>query len=110
MAALNPRSAKMYFPNEIAGFINFGKNLHRIDPKSAPSFINLFICALLNFISVDILFSTFSLSLFICVCVKNNSWSKSALLIFFCLFLMLFHCYFLLLLLFYFIFFAVKRS
>ena len=80
MAALNPKGANMFFPNEIAGFINFGKNLARIDPKAPPSFINLVICALLNFISVDILFSTFSLSLFICVCVKNNSLSKSALL------------------------------
>ena len=60
----------MFFPNEIAGFINFGKNLASIDPKAAPSFINLFLCALLNFMSVDILFATFSLSLFICVCVK----------------------------------------
>ena len=80
MDALHPRGAKMFFPNEIAGFINFGKNLASIDPKALPSFINLFICVLFNFISVDILFSTFSLSLFICVCVKNNSWSKSALL------------------------------
>ena len=80
MEALNPKSAKMFFPNEIAGFINFGKNLASIDPKAPPSFINLFICALLNFISVDILFSSFCLSLFICLCVKNNSWSKSALL------------------------------
>ena len=73
MAALNSRGAKMFFPNKIAGFINFGKNLASIDPKASPSFINLFICALLNFISVDILLPTFSLSLFICVCVKNNS-------------------------------------
>ena len=72
MAALNPRDAKMFFPNEIAGFINFDKNLASIDPKAPPSFINLCICALLNFISVEILLSTFSLSLFICVCVKNN--------------------------------------
>ena len=73
MAALNPRRAKMFFPNEIAGFINFGKNLAKIDPKAPPYFINLFICALLNFISADILFSTFSLNLFICFWVKNNS-------------------------------------
>ena len=62
----------MFFLKEIAGFINFGKNLASTDPKAPPSFINLFICALLNFISVYILFSTFSLSLFICDCVKNN--------------------------------------
>ena len=73
MAAFNSRGAKMFFANEIAGFINFGKNLARIDPKAPPSFINLFIYVLLNFISVDILFSTFSLSLFICACVKSNS-------------------------------------
>ena len=63
----------MFFPNERAGFINFSKNQAKIDPKARPSFINLFIYDLLNFKSVDILFSTFSLSLFICVCVKNNS-------------------------------------
>ena len=63
----------MFFPDERAGFINFGKNLARIDPKAPPDFINLFIYVLVNFISVDILFSTFSLSLFICVWVKNNS-------------------------------------
>ena len=59
MAALNPRGDKMFFPNEITGFINLGKNLASIHPKAPPSFINSFICALLNFISVDILFSTF---------------------------------------------------
>ena len=63
----------MFFPNEIAVFINFGKNLARIDPKAPLSFINLFIYDLLNFISVDILFSTSSRSLFICVWAKNNS-------------------------------------
>ena len=73
MAALNPKRAKIFFPNEIAVFINFGKKLARTDPKVPPSLINLFICDLLNFISFDILFSTFSLNLFICVCVKNNS-------------------------------------
>ena len=78
MAALNPKGAKMFLPNEIAGFINFGKNLAKIDPKVPPDFIKLFICASLNFISPDILFSTFSLNLFICVWVKNNSWSKPA--------------------------------
>ena len=62
----------MFFQNEITGFINFGKNLAKIDPKATPDFINLFICALLNFMSGDILFSTFSFSLLICVCVKNN--------------------------------------
>ena len=67
MAALNPRGAKMFFPNEIAGFINFGGNLASIYPKAPPGFINLFICALLNFISVDILFSTFYFNSFICV-------------------------------------------
>ena len=67
MAALTPRGAKVFFPNEISGFINFGKNLARIDPTALPAFINLFICALLNFISADILFSTFSLSLFMSV-------------------------------------------
>ena len=71
MAALNPKGVNMIFPNEIAGFINFGKNLARIDPKAPTSFINLFIYDLLNFISVEILFSTFSLSLFICVCVRT---------------------------------------
>ena len=55
MAAVNPRGAKIFFLDEIAGFINFSKNLAYIHPK-APPFINLFICALLNFISVDILF------------------------------------------------------
>ena len=65
MAALNPGGAKMFLANEILGFINFGKNLARIDPKAPSDFINLFICALLNFILVDILFSTFSLYLFV---------------------------------------------
>ena len=65
MAALNSKGANMFFPDEIAGFINFGKNLAKIDPKAPPDFINLFIYALLNFILVDILFSTFSLNLFI---------------------------------------------
>ena len=83
MAALNPRGAKMFFPHEIAGFINFGEHLAKIDPKAPPDLTNLFICALLNFISADILFSTFFLNLFIWVCVKNNSWSKSTLLKFF---------------------------
>ena len=73
MAALNPRGAKIFFPYEIAGFINCDKNLASIDPKAPPSFNNLFICGMFNFISVNILLSTFSLSLFICVCVKNNS-------------------------------------
>ena len=73
MAALNPRGANMFFPNEIAGFIKFAKNLAKIDPKAPPSFNHFFIWALLSFISVDILFSTFSFSLFTCVCVKNNS-------------------------------------
>ena len=68
IAPLNPKGANMCFPNETAGVINFGKNLARIDPKAPPYFINLFICALLNFISVDISFSTFSLSLFLCLC------------------------------------------
>ena len=67
MAALITRGAKMFFPDEISGFINFGNNLASIDSKAPPSFINLLTCALLNFISVYILFSTFSLSLFICV-------------------------------------------
>ena len=58
MAGLNPRGTNTFFPNEIAGFINFGKNSGKIDPKAPPSFNNLFICALLNFISVDVLFST----------------------------------------------------
>ena len=73
MAALNPKGAKVLFPNERAGFISFGKNIAKIDPKAPPDFINSFICVLLNFISVDILFSTFSLNLFIWVGVKNNS-------------------------------------
>ena len=63
----------MFFPNAIAGFINFDKNLARIDPQAPPSLINLFICVLLNFILVHILLPTFSVSLFICVCVKKNS-------------------------------------
>ena len=44
MAALNPKGANMFFPNERVGFINFGKNLAKIDPKAPPSFVNLFIC------------------------------------------------------------------
>ena len=70
----------MFYANERACFINFAKNLAKIDPKAPPDFITLFICAFLNFMPIDILFSTFSLSLFICHCVKNNSWSKSVLL------------------------------
>ena len=76
IAALNPRGGNMFFPHERAGFINFSKNLASIDPKAPPDFIILFICVLLNFASVDILFSTFSLNLFICVCVRYNSWSN----------------------------------
>ena len=52
----------------MAGLISFGKNLSKTDPKTPPDFIILFIYALLNFISAD-----FSLSLFICLCIKNNS-------------------------------------
>ena len=70
MAALNPKGANMFFSNERAGFINFGKNQAKIDPKAPSDFIYLFICALLNFISIDILFSTFSLNLFIWVCLR----------------------------------------
>ena len=75
-AALSPRGAKMFFPNEIAGFINLSKNVANINPKAPPDFIILFICALLNFISADMLFSTLFLNLFICDCVKYNSLSK----------------------------------
>ena len=63
----------MFFPNEMAGFISLGKYLAKIDPKAPPDFIILFVYAWLNFISVDMLLSTFSLNLFICICVKYNS-------------------------------------
>ena len=44
----------MFFPNEIAGLINFGNSLPKIYPKAPPDIIFL-ICALLNFISADML-------------------------------------------------------
>ena len=61
MAALNPKGANMFFPNERAGFINFGKNLARINPKAPPSFINLFICALPNLYQLTYCFQLFLL-------------------------------------------------
>ena len=73
IAALNPKGTNMFFPNEMAGLINFGSNPPKIDPKAPPDFITIFICALLNCISADMLFSTLSLNLVICLCVKNNS-------------------------------------
>ena len=60
MDALNPRGAKIFLPIEIAGFINLGKKLINNLPKFPPSFIILFICTLLNFISVDIFQLSFS--------------------------------------------------
>ena len=53
----------MFEPNEIAGFISLGKKLINNLPKFPPSFIILFVCTLLNFISVDILFLILSISL-----------------------------------------------
>ena len=53
----------MFEPNEIAGFISLGKNLINNLTKFPPSFIILFVCTLLNFISVDILFRILSISL-----------------------------------------------
>ena len=60
IAARRPKGVNTFFHNEIAGLVSFGKNLIKIDPKAPPDFIILFICALLNFISADMLFSTFS--------------------------------------------------
>ena len=61
IAALNPRGANIFFPIDIAGFINFHKKIINNLPKFPPSFIISFICTLLNFMSVDMLFSIFPL-------------------------------------------------
>ena len=41
IAADKPKGTKMFSPNEIAGLINFGKNLASIDPKAPTDFTNL---------------------------------------------------------------------
>ena len=41
IAAINPKGANI-FPNEIAGLINFGNNLPKIDPKAPPDIISFF--------------------------------------------------------------------
>ena len=38
ITADNPKGADIFFPNEIAGLTNFGKNLPKIDPKAPPDF------------------------------------------------------------------------
>ena len=73
IAADNPSGKPTFVNIEVAGFINFGKNLIKTDPKAPPDFIILFICALLNFLSADMLFSTLFLNSFICDCAKCNS-------------------------------------
>ena len=73
MAELNARGANIFFPIDIADSINFGKKFNNILPKFPPYFIVLFICTLLNFMPVDILFSIFFLNLFNCCSVKHNS-------------------------------------
>ena len=73
IAAVNPSGKPTFVNIEIAGLISFGRILPRIGPKGLFDFIILFICALLNFISADMLFSIFSFSLFICSYVKMNS-------------------------------------
>ena len=48
IAADNPKGANMFFPTEIAGFINLGNNLPKIDPKAPPDFTNfLFVLCLI---------------------------------------------------------------
>ena len=73
IAALNSKGANMFFPTEIAGLINLGKNLPDDLPKKPPYCTIFIICALLNFISADMVFSILFLNLVICCCVKNKS-------------------------------------
>ena len=63
----------MFFNTEVAGLINLGNNLPKIEANAPPDIIIFFIYALLNFISVDMLFSMLFLNLVVCFCIKNNS-------------------------------------
>ena len=104
MDALNPRGAKFFFPNKINGFINFVKNLAKIDHKAPPDFINSFICALLNFISVDIFSQLFLLIYSFGSVLRTIHEVNQLCQSFYCLLLKLFHyCFLLLLLIFLFV-------
>ena len=73
IAALNPKGNPTFFNIGLATLMKLGNNFRKIDPKAPPDIIIIFICALLNFISDDMLFSKLFLSLVISLCVKNNS-------------------------------------
>ena len=50
ITADNPKGADIFFPNEIAGLTNFGKNLPKIDPKAPPDFF-FYLCFAHSYIS-----------------------------------------------------------
>ena len=72
LAADNPKN-----PNGFTTDFNKGRPVFINGPKSLPKdpldIINFLICTLLNFISIDILFSISSFNLVACLVVKYNS-------------------------------------
>ena len=58
IAAVNPNGANTFFAKGILTFIKGPAILPNNDPKNPPDCIIFFICALLNFISVDMLLLT----------------------------------------------------
>ena len=67
---------KYFFANWTATFINGPANLLNNETKNPPDWIILDIWALVNFISVYILFSNEFLNLVVSLVVNNNSWGK----------------------------------
>ena len=80
IAAAKPNGADTFLANDNATFINGPANLLNKLPKNPPDCIILFICALLNFISVAELLLTAFLNLVFCLAVNNNSCGRSSLL------------------------------
>ena len=80
IAAVKPNGANTFLANGIATFINGPASLLNNLPKTPPDCIIFFICALLNFISVDKLLLIAFLNLVFCLVLNNNSCRSSSLL------------------------------
>ena len=80
IAAVKPNGANTFLANGIATFINGPANLLNNLPKNPPDCVIVFICALLNFISVPKLLLIALRNLVFCVVGNDNSCGSSSLL------------------------------
>ena len=79
IAVDNPSGRPTLVNKEVAALINLGSNLLKIDLKPLPDNVTFLICALLNFMSVDVLLFIEFRNLVVCLLVKSNSWGFSLL-------------------------------